>query len=121
MNLNTVFLREGSPFSAYIGEWAEGLGISVAPYSFKPTEDQVPDGLLLINENQDIRKDIDEIHSHYDTKHIPTQKIDLNGTLQVAVNNFRMWVDNNKCKQVLIIGSDDLVKNENLERFLKGT
>ena len=53
----------------------------------------------------------------YDRKHIPTQKIDINGTLQVAMNSFRMWADKNKCKRVLILGDNDLVKNENLERF----
>ncbi|MFT5777611.1 MAG: hypothetical protein ACI837_000559 [Crocinitomicaceae bacterium] len=120
MNLETVFLREGSSFSAYIGDWATQMGVSVASYDYKPNEDQDPDGLLLINENQDIRRDIDEIHTYFDARHIPTQKIDLNGTLQVAINSFRMWADENKCKKVLILGADELVKNENLDRFLKG-
>ena len=120
MNLNTVYLTEGSKFSVFIGEWAQMMGIAVASYNYKPSEDQLPDGLLLINENQDIRKDMHEIHSHFDTKHIPTQKIDLNGTLQVAINNFKMWVESNQCQEVLIIGDDALVKNENLVRFLKG-
>ncbi|MFT5860573.1 MAG: mannose/fructose/N-acetylgalactosamine-specific phosphotransferase system component IIB [Flavobacteriaceae bacterium] len=119
MNLNTVYLTEGSKFSTFIGEWAQMMEITVAPYSFKASEDQLPDGLLLINENQDIRKDMDEIHTHFDTKHIPTQKIDLNGTLQVAINNIKRWVESNKCKEVLIIGADNVVKNENLVRFLK--
>lgn len=119
MKLDTIYLRVGSPFANYINEWAERLGVNVEGYEFKPAEDQVPEGLLLINENQDIRKDIDEIHTHFDKKHIPTQKIDINGTLQVAVNSFNMWADANKCKNILVLGSDELIKNENLERFLK--
>ena len=101
-------------------EWATKMNFEVEGYEFKPQEDQKPDGLLLINENQDIRRDIDEIHTFFDKKHIPTQKIDLNGTLQVAVNSFKMWIDANKCKKILVLGSDEVVKNDNLNRFING-
>jgi hypothetical protein len=117
MILETIYLKDGGKFSEYLTEWAETKGIETVSYEFKPGEDQEPHGLLLINENQDIRRDIGEVYSVFDRKHIPTQKIDINGTLQVAINSFRMWVDKNKCKRVLVLGDDDLVKNENLERF----
>lgn len=118
MNLETIYLRADSSFSNHIKEWAGRMNVEVEAYEFKINEDQAADGLLLINENQDIRKDIDEIHTYFDSKHIPTQKIDVNGTLQVAVNSFKIWMDANKCKKVLFLGDDELVKNENLERFL---
>lgn len=118
MKLQSVYLRNESPFSNYIKEWASQAGIETFSYDFKPGEDQAPDGLLLINENQDIRRDIDEIHSYFDKKHIPTQKIDVNGTLQVAINSFKMWSNANKCTKILILGSDDVIKNDNLPKFL---
>lgn len=120
MKLETIYLRLDSSFSNYMKEWASKMNVEVEGYEFKPQEDQKPDGLLLINENQDIRRDIDEIHTFFDKKHIPTQKIDLNGTLQVAVNSFKMWMDANKCKHILILGSDEVVKNDNLDRFING-
>lgn len=120
MKLETIYLRLDSPFSNYMKEWATKMNVEVEGYEFKPQEDQKPDGLLLINENQDIRRDIDEIHTFFDKKHIPTQKIDLNGTLQVAVNSFKMWIDANKCKKILVLGSDEVVKNDNLNRFING-
>lgn len=118
MNLETIYLSAESPFSNYIREWATRMGVEVNAYADKQGEEGTPDGLLLINENQDIRKDIDEIHTLFDLKHIPTQKIDINGTLQVAVNSFKMWMGSNKCTNILFLGADDIVKNENLERFL---
>ncbi|MCH2224382.1 MAG: hypothetical protein MK066_06385 [Crocinitomicaceae bacterium] len=118
MNLETIYLSAESPFSNHIREWATRMGVEVNAYTDKQGEEGTPDGLLLINENQDIRKDIDEIHTLFDRKHIPTQKIDINGTLQVAVNSFKMWMGSNKCKNILFLGADDIVKNENLERFL---
>lgn len=117
MILETIYLKDGGQFSEYLTEWAETKGIETVSYEFKPGEDQEPQGLLLVNENQDIRRDIGEVYAVFDRKHIPTQKIDINGTLQVAINSFRMWADKNKCKRVLVLGDDDLVKNENLERF----
>ena len=118
MKLDNIYLKPNSTFSAHITEWANKLGVQVIDHEFKPG-DQIADGLLLINENQDIEKEIYSIHTFFDDKHLPTQKIDVNGTLQVAISNFDMWFRNFKCKNIYILGSDNLVKNENLDRFLK--
>ncbi len=117
MILEAIFLKNTGQFSDYVREWADTRGIETISYEFKPSDDQEPHGLLLVNENQDVTKEIGEVYALYDRKHIPTQRIDINGTLQVAINSFRMWADKNKCKRVLVLGADDLVKNENLERF----
>ena len=118
MSLETIYLKSDSSFSSLITEWAATLGINTESYDFKSDEILV-DGLLLINENHDIEKEIEEVHAFFDIKHFPTQKIDINGTLQVAVSNFENWMKNFKCKTVLILGSDLLVENDNLDRFLE--
>lgn len=117
MKLSTVYIKPSSSFSAYVRDWAEKYGFSVEEYDFKFSEDQLADGLLLVNENQDIPKDLYDMHTFFDKRHIPTQKIDVNGTLQVALSSLDMWLKTNKCKNVLILGADNLVKNDNLDRF----
>ncbi len=117
MRVETIYIKPDSAFSAQISEWANSLGIQVEEYDVK-MEEHSAEGLLLINENQDIEKEMFDLHTLFDKKHIPTQKIDVNGTLQVAVSNFEMWLRNFKCKNILIMGSDKLVKNDNLDRFL---
>lgn len=117
MSLEIIYLKPDSTFSTRLSEWASTMGIQTEFYDFK-SEEIATDGLLLINENQDIDKDAEEIHAFFDVKHFPTQKIDINGTLQVAVSNFQNWMRNFKCKTILILGADDLVQNENLDRFL---
>lgn len=119
MKVDKIYIGGNSPFSVFMKEWAEKFSIEVDSFEFDPAQDLAPDGLLLINENHDIRKDIDEIHNFFDRKHVPTQKIDINGTLQVAINSYNMWMNSYKCKNVLILGADELVKNENLNRFLE--
>ncbi len=117
MSVSTIYVKPETAFSTLIEEWASDLGVQVEKYDVR-VEDHPVDGLLLINENQDIEREMYDLHSLFDKKHIPTQKIDVNGTLQVAVSNFEMWLRNFKCKNVLILGSDKLVSNENLQRFL---
>ena len=119
MILETILLKDEGKFGSFIREWAEQKGVEVVSYEYKASEDETANGILLINENQDIRKDFAEMHAIFDRKHIPTQKIDLNGTLQVAINSFRIWADTNKCKRILILGDDDLLKNDNLNRFFE--
>lgn len=116
MNLDKIYIKSDSTFSAYLTDWASKVNIEVEEYDFK-SDEHIAEGMLLINENQDIEKDVDDLHSLFDEKHIPTQKIDVNGTLQVAVSNLDLWLKNNKCKNVLILGADALVGNENLDRF----
>ncbi len=117
MKLENIYLQPDSQFSKRIQNWANELGVNVIEHDFKIGE-QNADGLLLINENQDIEKDINTIHSFFDERHLPTQKIDINGTLQVAISNIDLWLKNFKCKNIFIVGSEKLTKNENLDRFL---
>ena len=116
MNLSKIYIKSDSPFGNYIQNWASNSGVEVEIYDAK-LEDELADGLLLINANQDIDREADEIHDLFDKKHIPTQKIDVNGTLQVALSSLDLWLKNNKCSEILILGSDNLVENENLDRF----
>lgn len=118
MSLETIYLKSDSTFSTQLSEWASAIGVNTEEYDFKSDEISV-DGLLVINANQDIDRETEEVHAFFDVKHFPTQKVDINGTLQVAVSNFQNWMRNFKCKTILILGADDLIENENLDRFLK--
>lgn len=117
MKIDVVYLKPESALSSVLAEWANEAGLAVDNYDIRMDE-HTADGLLLITENQDLDRELDDLHTLFDAKHLPTQKIDINGTLQVAISNFNMWLRSNKCKRVLILGSDNLIQNENLKRFL---
>lgn len=117
MKPEVILLRPDNAFANRISEWAQVNGIDTQ--AFDARSEELADGMILVNSNHDCEKEDDDLHSFYYKKHIPTQRIDINGTLQVAVNNFRLWLVANKCQRVLIVGSNDLLKNENLERFLQ--
>lgn len=117
MNLHTILTRSENSFGQRLSEWSASRGITIEDYD--PRSEELPDGMVLINANQDFIKEDIDLHDQFDKKHIPTQKIDVNGTLQVAITSFDLWLKTNKCERVLIVGSDDLLQNENLERFLE--
>ena len=76
------------------------------------------DGLLIFNENQTIEREASELRDVFDLKQRPIQKIDINGTLVVGISNFTFWLERNNCKKILVVGSDHLLENPNLDRFL---
>jgi hypothetical protein len=117
MELHTILTRTDNNFAVRLAEWSATRAIEMEEYD--PRSEEMPDGMILINANQDFDKEDIDLHDQFDVKHIPTQKIDINGTLQVAISNFNLWLTSNKCKRVLIVGSEDLLENENLERFLE--
>ena len=77
------------------------------------------DSLLIISENQSISKENWNLKSLFDKNQKPTYRIDINGTLNVAIANLELWLESNKSKNLLIVGKDEIVKNKNLDRFLE--
>lgn len=119
MNIKEIFTAEGSTFGQTISNWAEGLNSAIQHIDIKSNEHfEDVDGLVIFHENHDITKSNQEVLAIFEAKQRAISKIDINGTLMVAVSNFSLWMERNKCKSLLIIGSDELLKNPNLERFL---
>jgi len=116
MSLNKIYLKNETSFSTYIESWAGNNGIDTDFFDPKTVKDVV-DGLLIINANQELDKELDEMEASFDLRHIPIQRIDINGTMQVAINSLKLWLNNHKCQSISIIGTDDLLSNENLDRF----
>jgi hypothetical protein len=118
MKLDTIFLKNNTRFSQYITHWATEKNIHLAEFPEKSEDsDEGIDGLVVFNENQELDKEQAEIRTHFDNKQKPVHKIDINGTLMVGVSNLDLWIERNRCKKVLVLGSDALLENPNLDRY----
>ena len=115
----TQLYFEDNAFGKEMASWAESMGIEAIKYDSRSDVDvdQI-EGLLLFHENHGIGKSQSEWLSIFEGKQRGISKIDVNGTLSVAASNFSLWLDRNRCKSVLAIGAEELVKNVNMERFL---
>ena len=119
MKVTKVYVQTNSVFAEKIAEWLKKKRIDVLTFSEKEDNAlKVIDGLVVFNESKSLPKDIDEMEQIAKNNQKPTLNIDINGTLMVAVSNLDLWVERNRCKKIMIIGSNDLVKNSNLDRFL---
>jgi len=119
MKIDKIFLKNSTRFSKYLTEWATERNYTVDEFSDKNEDsDTGIDGLVIFNQNQELDRDIAEVRTIFDNRQKPVHKIDINGTLMVGVSNLDLWIERNGCKKVLFIGSDSLLENPNLERYL---
>jgi hypothetical protein len=120
MKVTKVYVQTNSAFAEKISEWLIKKKIDVLTFSEKEDNAlKVIDGLVIFNESKSLPKEIEEMERIAKNNQKPTLNIDINGTLMVAVSNLDLWVERNRCKKIMIIGSNDLVKNPNLDRFLQ--
>jgi hypothetical protein len=116
MKIKYVQLKANSQFGKFILPYLETHHIDFSDYN-EENEDAGIDGMVIFNENQQVIRDIEEIKISFDRNQKPVHNIDINGTLQVAKSNLDLWLERNRCKTVLFVGTDGLVKNPNLERL----
>lgn len=120
MKLDSIFLKNNSEFAQVLRNWALENNYDVQEYPDKNDEpDKGINGLVIFNENQTVDKEDVEVRAIFDHNQKPVHKIDINGTLMVGLSNLELWLERNKCKKVLFIGSDSLLQNQNLERYLE--
>lgn len=119
MKVSLISLFASTKFSSKIQNWAAKVAGEVHLISDK-TDDffDHTDSLLIFNQNQDLNQDILEIKARFDKQQKPVHKIDINGTLQVGITNFDLWLDSTKAKNLLVIAAEELADNPNLERYL---
>lgn len=119
MKIEKFYFLENNEFSKAIQYWAEKKQIETLVIDSKKGDlSEIVDAVALFHENHNFSKDAEETHSFIVNNNRPGHKVDINGTLAATASNFAMWLERNSPKNLLIIGSDGLSKNENLSRFL---
>jgi hypothetical protein len=118
MKIESVYFKSNSLFGNFIGPWFTNRNINSQEYTNKSEDaDDGIDGLVIFSENQEVDRDILEVKASFDRRQKPVHKIDINGTVMVAVSNLDLWIERNGCKKILFLGPDNMVKNPNLERL----
>ncbi len=119
MKVDKIYLKAGSKFSEKVSAWAANRANEVLTVVNDKNESfEELDAMLIFNENQTMNKDIADIKDLFDKQQKAIHKIDINGTLMVGLSNLDLWVEQTKCKKLLVIGGEELIKNPNLERYL---
>jgi hypothetical protein len=118
MKIDCIYLKSNSKFGQFLSPWLQERNLTSADYKNKIEEaDEGIDGIVIFSENQEVDKEDEDLKNAFDRRQKPVHKIDINGTLMVAVSNLDLWLERNRCKKVLFVGDEALVKNPNLERL----
>ncbi|MFN5910559.1 MAG: hypothetical protein ACK45H_04400 [Bacteroidota bacterium] len=118
IKIDCIYIKNSSSFGQFIAPWIQERNLNSSDYLNKTEEaDDGIDGIVIFSENQEIDRETEEIKNAFDRRQKPVHKIDINGTLMVAISNLDVWLESNRCKKVLFVGDDSLVKNPNLERL----
>jgi hypothetical protein len=114
---STIYLPEKAVFSAEISAALTGRGFAVE--NFTETEDQIEkiDGVVLFHDNHNFDRHVAELRDLFDLRQVAMHKIDLSGTLNVALSHLSLFFDRTKCRNVLFLGSDNLKNHPKLELF----
>jgi ABC-type Mn2+/Zn2+ transport system ATPase subunit len=119
MKVDKIYLKANSKFSERIAEWASERAKEVVMVSEKLHESfDLFDSMLIFNENQTLSKEVSDVKMLFDKQQKAVHKIDINGTLMVGMSNLDLWAEQSKCKNLLLIGGEELVKNHNLDRYI---
>ncbi len=119
MKVERVYVKPGAELSNRLMSWASINNLESNEISLEENFDELIDGLVIFNQNQDVDRDLLEIRKVFDDRQKPVQRIDINGTLMVGVSNFSLWLERNGCRNILMVGSDQLCENPNLDRYLE--
>jgi hypothetical protein len=76
------------------------------------------DALIIFHEDHNIDAAGEETRDVFEKKLRPIHKIDINGTKQVILTHFALWMERNKVVNPLLIGTEQLLDNPKIEGLL---
>lgn len=113
----TIFVEEKSAFTTTIETTLLEKGFTVEHIDPLAEGDIPVDALVIFHDNHNLDKHTIEVRDHYEKHQVATHKIDLSGTLNVALSHLTLFLERIKCKKVLFIGSPSLKDHPKMEVF----
>lgn len=115
--ISTIFLPEKTAFTASIQNSLTDRGFQVESFTGSPEQIESVDGVVLFHENHNFDKPVAELRDLFEQRQIAMHKVDLSGTMNVALSHLSLFFERTKCKKVIFLGSDNLKDNPKLELF----
>ncbi len=112
---STIYLQEKTAFAASIRPSLTDRGLVTAP--FDDSQIEYIDGVVLFHDNHNFDKSVAELRDLFENRQVGMHKIDLSGTMNVALSHLSLFFDRTKCKKVLFLGSESLKDHPKLEIF----
>lgn len=118
MTIKTIYTRNHTQFSERIAEWCANKNVECLRIDKEDKPGDDIEGLVIFHEDHNYDNHAAELREVFEKRLKPIHKIDVNGTKQVSISHFELWLERNQCKEILILGTDSLLTNPNFELLL---
>lgn len=118
MSIKKIHTKSKSKFSDRIEALSHSKNIDFEVLEKDERNFEEIDALVIFHEDHNLDAAGEEIRDIFEKKLRPIHKIDINGTKQVIISHFGLWVERNKVSNPLMIGTDQLIDNPKIEGLL---
>lgn len=117
LHIKSIYTEEKSPFAASINSWLIERGMNVVAFTESDDQVEVIDAVVIFHENHNFDRRVSELRDTFEKLQVSMHKIDVNGTMNVALSHLSLFFERTQCKNVLFIGSESLKDHPKLAVF----
>ncbi len=118
MSIQKIFTKVKSKFSDRIEMLSQAKSVEFEILDKDERSFDDTDALVIFHEDHNLDASGEETRDIFEKKLRPIHKIDINGTKQVIVSQYGLWLERNSVKSPLFIGTDQLIDNPKVEGLL---
>ncbi len=119
MSIQKIYTKNKSKFSDRIETLSLTKNIEFCVLEKEDVNFDEIDSLVIFHEDHNLDGTGEEIRDAFERKLRPIHKIDINGTKQVIISHFGLWMERNKIQTPLFIGTDQLIDNPKTEALME--
>jgi hypothetical protein len=116
--ISSVYVQENSKFGSSVSAWLSDKGVEMQ--TFNPEEEanfDLIDAAVIFHDNHNFDKSVSDLRDALDQRNVAVHKIDLSGTMNVALTHLALFIERTSCKKALFIGSESLENHPKMDIF----
>lgn len=117
MLAQTIFLQDKSTFATTMAPWLTEKGVTVESFEAVADLPENVDSVVVFHDQHNFDKNTAELRDQFDRMNVAMHKIDLSGTLNVAISHLSLFIERTKSKNVVFIGSENLKDHPKMQLF----
>jgi len=118
-HIKTIYTPEKSAFAATIRNWLTERGFNVDTFDETPDLIEQIDAVVIFHENHNFDRPVAELRDLFEKRQVAMHKIDMSGTMNVAISHLSLFLERTQCKYVLFLGSEGLKDTPKMELFME--
>jgi hypothetical protein len=116
-HISTIYTPEKSAFATDLRGWLTGLGFNVETFDESSDGIERIDAVVIFHDNHNFDRPVAELRDLFEKRQVAMHKVDLSGTMNVAISHLSLFVERTQCKHVLFLGSEALKDYPKMELF----